>query len=224
MKQLFLKSNLLHIRLKEWEYEVSNPEVIPAILASYLVNGFEWQYGVELIKQYKLREGWSDEPTARDTIGTVFARLIPEEKKSESAYKEVESSGPQEYGFISVPNVLTEKNAIISRAITWLSEDESPRAKEIIQQLSSIMDVSAPSESQHLDKLVALREFIEAKIDRFVYWDEENKKWFESDQKAASESQEELWREVILDTWDNLNYMGFQSISKLQAKWTIARK
>lgn len=49
MKQLFLKSNLLHIRTNEGEFEVSNPEILSKSDCFNLsrLNGIEWPGGVE---------------------------------------------------------------------------------------------------------------------------------------------------------------------------------
>lgn len=113
MKTLFLKSNLLHIRLKEGEYEVSNPEIVGKFGVRILSESFilryplltkegyillegndeaEWPGKVELIKQYRYKGSfvwkiheWESVPENDEFEYRFVARLLPvEEKKDDS--------------------------------------------------------------------------------------------------------------------------------------------
>lgn len=162
MKQLFRKSNIIHIRTNEGEFEVSNPEILHE-KTRWLAekDTTEWGGDVELIKQ-------------RGAINLTLARLLPkEEKKAESAYKTVssntqscgkfeikshydfepvESSEPQEK---SIESEKYELRRILQMQVNCLREDEMDNSDAVAirgttaQRIMKFLDpVSAPSESQ----------------------------------------------------------------------------
>ncbi len=64
-------------------------------------------------------------------IGTVVTNHPQDWQQSLSPASEEE---------VIIPHIITEKNRIITRAMTWISEDDSDRAKEIIHELSTLLD------------------------------------------------------------------------------------
>ena len=78
-----------------------------------------------------------------DENGDVFHLSFLKENIVDS--NEVENGG------VFVPKVQTEKNKILTRAMTWISEDaqEMKSAKEIVEQLASLMDKEDPKEIGH---------------------------------------------------------------------------
>lgn len=157
---LFLKSNILHIRTNEGEFEVSNPET-----AGIMQNGkfflwhtdsnggykhtesegvdCEWPYSYELIDK---PNGYPDE---------LCARLIPEQ--AESAYKEFEgkdlhivtpeSPEPQEKGHDCEFFLVTDVSVYACECDPHhiLIDNQEYVA---INKITKANPVSAPSESQ----------------------------------------------------------------------------
>lgn len=271
MKTLFLKSNILHIRTNEGEFEVSDPET-----AGIMQNGkfflwhtdsnggykhtesegvdCEWPYGVELIYQIRASLGYEDcseelYNTFPDVSRRIVAQLLPEEKKAESAYKEFETGevcpqcgciahpvnkGPYNHWHCynrQCPNCDPVESSEPQEKEHLLKDWKWPAIeieRELHKYLGKVTSVDGKSEF-HLGFRLC-RDWIQKHY--FLIY-KANKLPIDSDESevfkpvsAPSESQEEMWAEVISECriYDGTPTYFLMIQKRLSERFKITRK